>query len=84
MKPLYELIYMYIIYIQYHYSVDKSCLTVCKPKDCSKPGSSVHGIFQARSLEWVAIFFSNILCICILHEILDMATHSSILAWRIP
>ena len=31
------------------------CLTLCDPVDCSLPGSSVHGIFQARILEWVAI-----------------------------
>ena len=31
-----------------------SCLTVCNPMDCSPPGSSVHGILQARILEWVA------------------------------
>ena len=30
------------------------CLTLCKPMDCSLPGSSVHGILQARILEWVA------------------------------
>ena len=34
------------------------CLTLCKPMDCSLPGPSVHGIFQARILEWVAIPFS--------------------------
>ena len=34
------------------------CLTLCDPVDCSPPGSSVHGIFQARILEWVAIPFS--------------------------
>ena len=34
-----------------------SCLTLCDPMDCSPPGSSVHGISQARILEWVAIFF---------------------------
>ena len=33
----------------------KSCLTICDPKDCSLPGSSVHGILQARILEWVAL-----------------------------
>ena len=33
-----------------------SCLTLCNPTDCSLPGSSVHGIFQARILEWAAIF----------------------------
>ena len=34
-------------------------LTLCNPVDCSPPGSSVHGILQARILEWVAIFFSR-------------------------
>ena len=40
-------------------SVAQSCLTVCDPVDCSSPGSSVHGIFQARIPEWVAIFYSR-------------------------
>ena len=35
----------------------QSCLTLCDPMDCSPPGSSVHGISQARILEWVAISF---------------------------
>ena len=35
------------------------CLTLCDPIDCIPPGSSVHGIFQARILEWVAIPFSG-------------------------
>ena len=39
--------------------VTKSCLTVCDPMDCSPPGSPVHGIFQARLLEWVAISSSR-------------------------
>ena len=39
--------------------VAKSCLTLFDPMDCSLPGSSVHGIFQARVLEWVAISFSR-------------------------
>ena len=34
-----------------------SCLTLCDPMDCSLPGSSIHGIFQAGTLEWVAISF---------------------------
>ena len=34
----------------------KSCPTFCDPMDCNLPGSSVHGIFQARVLEWVAIY----------------------------
>ena len=33
----------------------QSCLTLCDPRDCSPPGSSVHGIVQARILEWVAM-----------------------------
>ena len=37
----------------------QSCLTRCDPMDCSLPGSSVHGNFQARILEWVAISFSR-------------------------
>ena len=36
----------------------QSCLTLCDPMDCSLPGSCVHGIFQARVLEWDAIAFS--------------------------
>ena len=39
--------------------VAQSCLTLCNCMDCSLPGSSVHGIFQARILEWVAISFSR-------------------------
>ena len=35
--------------------VAQSCPTLCDPMDCSPPGSSVHGIFQARVLEWGAI-----------------------------
>ena len=36
----------------------QSCPTLSDPMDCSLPGSSIHGIFQARVLEWVAIAFS--------------------------
>ena len=39
--------------------VAQSCLTLCDPMDCSPLGSSVHGILQARILEWVAISFSR-------------------------
>ena len=39
--------------------VSQSCLTLSDPMNCSLPGSSVHGIFQARVLEWVAIAFSG-------------------------
>ena len=37
----------------------QSCLTLCQPMDYNPPGSSVHGILQARILEWVAIPSSN-------------------------
>ena len=37
----------------------KSCSTLGDPTDCSPPGSSIHGLFQARILEWVAISFSR-------------------------
>ena len=40
--------------------VAQSCLTLSDPMDCSPPGSSIHGIFQARVLEWGAIAFSAI------------------------
>ena len=39
--------------------VAQSCLTLCTPMDCRLPGSSVHGILQARILEWVAMPFSK-------------------------
>ena len=39
--------------------VAQLCPTLCNPMDCSLQGSSVHGIFQARVLEWVAISFSR-------------------------
>ena len=44
--------------------IAQSCLTLSDPMDCSLPGSSVHGIFQARVLEWVAIAFFE-------HSLLD-------------
>ena len=37
----------------------QSCLTLCDPMDCSPPSSSIHGTFQARILEWVAISSSR-------------------------
>ena len=49
--------------------VTQSCLTLCDPMDCSLLGCSVHGIFQARVLEWGAIAFSiewHVQCACLL------------------
>ena len=42
--------------------VAQSCQTLSDPVDCSPPGSSIHGIFQARVLEWGAIAFSVLAC----------------------
>ena len=41
-------------------SVSRSVVSLCNPMDCSPPGSSVHGILQARILEWIAVSFSGI------------------------
>ena len=49
-----EIISIYI-YVHASAKLPQSCLTVCDPMDCSPLGSSVHGILQARILEWVAI-----------------------------
>ena len=80
--------------------VTQSCPTLGDPMDCSLPGSSVHGIFQARVLEWGAIAFSGTTVYEVpksqtwlgdfpftfhFHALeKEMATHSSVLAWRIP
>ena len=50
----------------------QSCLTPSDPMDCSLPGSSVHGIFQARVLEWGAIAFSLLLSSTSLYEYTKM------------
>ena len=47
------------VYLQISDLVAKSYLTLCDPMDCSPSNSSVHGILQARILEWVAISFSR-------------------------
>ena len=49
----------YIHWIFYCCLFTKSCLIFCNPMDCSPPGSSVHGISQARILKWVAVSFSR-------------------------
>ena len=53
-----------------------SCLTLCDPTDGSPPGSSIHGIFQARGLEWGAIAFSGQYPeAMILHLVLELNTN---------
>ena len=51
------LIYSYTFNNVHICSVAQSCSTLCDPMDYTPPGSSVHGIFQARILEWVAISY---------------------------
>ena len=48
-----------VSYTKKHNLVAQSYQSLCNSKDCSPPGSSVHGILQARILEWVAISFSR-------------------------
>ena len=45
--------------IKRHLLLGRKTMTLCNPMDCSLPGSSVHGIFQAIVLEWIAISFSR-------------------------
>ena len=61
-----------LVMLQQH--VAQSCPTLRDPMDCSLPGSSVHGIFQARVLEWGAISFSKILASSISVRTCDAAT----------
>ena len=51
---------IYLTFLEVKWSeLAQSCPTLCDPMDCSPPGSSIHGILQARILEWVAISFSR-------------------------
>ena len=59
-KDYVKAIYCHSAYLTYMQTeVAQSCPTLCEPIDCSLPGSSVHGIFQAIVLEWIAISFSR-------------------------
>ena len=53
--------------------VTQSCLTLSDPMDCSLPGSSIHGIFQARVLEWGAIAFSEVVLYLLLNIFITLA-----------
>ena len=78
--------------------VVQSCPTLSDPTDCSLPGSSIHGIFQAIVLEWGAITFSvnpikllsffspqsHFLLLYLIFMEKAMTTHSSTLAQKIP
>ena len=52
--------------------VAQSCPTLSDHMDCSLPGSSVHGIFQARVLEWGAITFSLLVCAAAAAKLLQL------------
>ena len=56
---LYQLLFPLCLHCVLHAKLLQSCLTLCNHIDCGPPGSSVHGILQARILEWVAISFSR-------------------------
>ena len=72
-------------------SVAQLCLTLCDPMDCNPPGSSVHGILQARILKWVAIPVSmesswpmgQTRVSCLEYTLSNMVTHVSVVRlWR--
>ena len=73
--------YMYLIHSDSESEIAQSCPTLCNPINCSLPGSSLHGTFQARVLEWVAISFSidrykcihihMCLCILLVEQLVD-------------
>ena len=58
--------------------VAQSCLTLHDPMDCCLPGSSVHGIFQARVLEWVAIAFSKPLLTTLIQQLWDQVQKATV------
>ena len=51
--------FFFFFYHKVKVLVAQSCLTLCNPVDCSLQGSSIHGIFQAKTMEWVVIPFSR-------------------------
>ena len=55
----YWIVFLYVCVHAHGCSVAHTCPTLCDLMDCTPPGSSVHGIFQARILEWVAISYSR-------------------------
>ena len=57
--PVFSFFSFLIYKMESESEVAQSCPTLCDPMDCSLPGSSVHGIFQAIVLEWIAISFSR-------------------------
>ena len=58
-RNFYESSFSHLPILKVDVLVAHSCLTLCSPMDYSLPGSSIHGVLQARILEWVAIPFSR-------------------------
>ena len=56
---IFHIIHQKVIAVCVYVLVAQSCPTLCDPMDCSLPGSSIHGILQARILAWIAISFSR-------------------------
>ena len=54
-----EYVWEFYVWVKRESEVAQLCQTLCDSMDCSLPVSSIHGIFQARTLEWVAISFSR-------------------------
>ena len=63
--------------------VAQSCLTSSDPMDCSLPGSSVHGIFQASVLEWGAIAFSRIISLEYIYYIMECPLYNGVYSRQI-
>ena len=61
-----------------------SCPTLSNPMDCSPPGSSIHGIFQARVLEWGAIAFSTMTLVFPIFLILILILSTLICCLTLP
>ena len=55
--------------------VTQSCSILRDPMDCSLPGSCIHGIFQARELEWGAIAFSSLHRVVVKCLVIQLGTH---------
>ena len=55
MKQMFKISTLYQVKVL----ITQLCLTLCNPLDCNLPGSSFHGILQARIMEWVAFLFSR-------------------------
>ena len=81
MLPKYHESAFNLVFVNVCAQLPHSGLTLCDPMDCSLPVFSVHGIFQARILEWVAMLFSRQFFPQILSNILFL-TSKTILFWR--